>query len=726
MRSRFLYILPVLLLWGQCIFAQVTEVRRCTENEIPMDARREYINQASMYLQTYYNQLLLNVNEMMVQQVFIQNHMDAESVRYKPEFMLQLDENSVHLRPDQYLLQLNKEFGTFDTEKLELEVTNVTIDNHDFYLPNLISCYVIAEYDLILLQEGKQLYKRRCRAYCLFPRVSVSIMVRLMQVEPVNDLVAYQIPKSNKDKRTVTFVDKESEMETEWKRANTLYDNKQYSEAVTIYQKLMNQGYAKAFNSMGLCYNYGHGVKKDLQKANELYVQSANKGYVRGMTNIGNNYQNGEGVEVDLTKAAEWYCKAAEQGDSIGQNNLGICHEYGMGVAQDLKKAVALYRKSAEQGYYGGQINLGSCYASGKGVPQDSIEAERLYKLATVSGNPKAQAMLGTIYLIDEKYTKAFCWYEKAASQNHGPGFEGLAYCYEYGLGTEQNLQKAFEYNKKSADFGDKESQNKVGEFYYRGTGVSQNYMEAVNYFRAAAEQGYADAQINLGSCYINRLGVENDDKQAFYWFEQAAQQNNSVGISNLGFCYEYGRGVNQDYSKAMENYLKAAEMGCTYSMCSIGSLFQNGKGVPKDNIKAQEWYLKAAEKNYPRAQYLLALILLADGEDVSSAALWFERASQNGYVDAYAYIGMCYLNGLGIEKDFKKAYEWYKKSAEANNVDGQYSMGGIYENGIYVVKDIKKARYWYKLAAEQGDEDAVKALKRLDSTGNTPATTKK
>jgi TPR repeat protein len=52
--------------------------------------------------------------------------------------------------------------------------------------------------------------------------------------------------------------------------------------------------------------------------------------------------------------------------------------------------------------------------------------------------------------------------------------------------------------------------------------------------------------------------------------------------------------------------------------------------------------------------------------------------------------------------------------------------MGGIYENGIYVVKDIKKARYWYKLAAEQGDEDAVKALKRLDSTGNTPATTKK
>ena len=74
--------------------------------------------------------------------------------------------------------------------------------------------------------------------------------------------------------------------------------------------------------------------------------------------NLGVRYQLGEGVPKDLGKAAELLQKAADQGYAPAQLNLGELYEKGEGVPKDLGKAAELYKKAADQGNQRAIINL--------------------------------------------------------------------------------------------------------------------------------------------------------------------------------------------------------------------------------------------------------------------------------------------------------------------------------------------------------------------------------
>ncbi len=61
-------------------------------------------------------------------------------------------------------------------------------------------------------------------------------------------------------------------------------------------------------------------------------------------------YQNGQGVEKDLTKASYFYSKACELKEGDGCGALGGLYYNGDGVKQDFKKAVALFKKACKLG----------------------------------------------------------------------------------------------------------------------------------------------------------------------------------------------------------------------------------------------------------------------------------------------------------------------------------------------------------------------------------------
>ena len=48
------------------------------------------------------------------------------------------------------------------------------------------------------------------------------------------------------------------------------------------------------------------------------------------------------------------------------------------------------------------------------------------------------------------------------------------------------------------------------------------------------------------------------------------------------------------------------------------------------------------------------------------------------GYVEAQFKLGVCYANGKGSGKGYKKAFEWYKKAAMQGNVEAQYNLGFV------------------------------------------------
>lgn len=70
--------------------------------------------------------------------------------------------------------------------------------------------------------------------------------------------------------------------------------------------------------------------------------------------------------------------------------------------------------------------------------------------------------------------------------------------------------------------------------------------------------------------------------------------------------------------------------------------------------------------------------------------------------------------NGTGTNSDYEKAFYWFEKAAENGSVEAMYNLGQCYELGNGIPRNKKKAIHWYTLAADNGDEDALEKLSLL------------
>ncbi len=140
---------------------------------------------------------------------------------------------------------------------------------------------------------------------------------------------------------------------------------------------------------------------------------------------------------------------------------------------------------------------------------------------------------------------------------------------------------------KEKAKLGDKESQYRLG-IYYRN---NNNLSKAFELYKQSANQNYPVAQNELGNCYLEGKGVEKDYEKAFYWYEKASKSNYFDAINNLGYMYDLGLGIKEDDKKAIQLYEDAASKGSIRAMHNVGFLYKNGQGTPKNNIQAYKWF---------------------------------------------------------------------------------------------------------------------------------------
>jgi TPR repeat protein len=146
---------------------------------------------------------------------------------------------------------------------------------------------------------------------------------------------------------------------------------------------------------------------------------------------------------------------------------------------------------------------------------------------AALSGNAAAQNDLGYYYYLENQYTNAFYWFQKAAVAGE-PQAEGrLGDCFSYGQGVGQNDAAAAYCYRKAAQNGDVHGEYKLGQIYEQGRGVNQDYLQAASCYRKAADKGYPDAAAALSHLYANGLGVTADQQKAQYWANRAQQLQN-------------------------------------------------------------------------------------------------------------------------------------------------------------------------------------------------------
>lgn len=138
----------------------------------------------------------------------------------------------------------------------------------------------------------------------------------------------------------------------------------------------------------------------DYAEALPLFTQAGQQGHMKAFRYLGLMYENGYGVPRDIQKAVSYYQEAADKGDVTGTYYLGLCYEEGKGVAQDFARAKALYEKAAQRSDHvgaPGKMGLGSLYEKGEGVPKDLQKARYWYELAKVAGDTDADAALARV-----------------------------------------------------------------------------------------------------------------------------------------------------------------------------------------------------------------------------------------------------------------------------------------------------------------------------------------
>ena len=276
---------------------------------------------------------------------------------------------------------------------------------------------------------------------------------------------------------------------------------------------------------------------------------------------------------------------------------------------------------------------------------EDFQKAEQLLLNESGAGNVLAIQDLGKLYSTDKlgekDEKKSFSFYEEAFQGfmeiepdsdfmfPYEPKYKGqvmkpvdmrsyvwyrIGKMHCYGLGTEQDYEKAFEWFLKSAQEGNKFAQYSLANLYYYGNGVEKDLSQAFLWYRKSSEQGQPYAPYTVAQMYDKGEYISQSEETAqryykvalsgFLELESKGQADDNL-YYKLGAMYKKGLGTEIDIPKAIEYFEKSAEnMWSTYQ---LGRLYLFGaEGVEKDKEKAAQWLTKSANDGNEYAQNML------------------------------------------------------------------------------------------------------------------------
>ena len=182
---------------------------------------------------------------------------------------------------------------------------------------------------------------------------------------------------------------------------------------------------------------------------------------------------------------------------------------------------------------------------------------------------------------------------------------------------------------------------------------------------------------------------------------------------------YELGRAyaANRQMPEAIAAWRRAADKGSTSAMVELGVLYGTGAGVTRDEAQARKLFEHAAQAGNPRGVSNLAALGGGGGgapaDPARSRELLAKAAETNA--EAQYQLGLMMANGTGGAQDDAGARNLFEKAAAQNHPGALERMGAFTQEGRGGPKDSGAAKAYYERAAALGDEDAKKALKRIE-----------
>lgn len=159
-----------------------------------------------------------------------------------------------------------------------------------------------------------------------------------------------------------------------------IYDSKfqDYVSAAKYYRSAADGGNTDAMNNLGLLYESGYGVPKDINKSLALYRKAAESGNCFACYNLGNCYRLGKGVSTDYYAAVDWLKKAIDNGYRQDSQDLSFLIGEMLYHLNDAECYTWL-EKSVESGNLLSRIGLGACMVKGLGTDKDVNHAVKIF-----------------------------------------------------------------------------------------------------------------------------------------------------------------------------------------------------------------------------------------------------------------------------------------------------------------------------------------------------------
>ena len=280
-----------------------------------------------------------------------------------------------------------------------------------------------------------------------------------------------------------------------------------YRRGFSWAEKAAHDNYAPGLVTLGGAYFLGLGVTTNHAKAVKCLLAAAKQGETDAMWKLGVCYETGVGLGKDLVRAKKLYAKSAALTNCIAQIRLAAIYlqeknycEYVNSMERGvlLKERDKVNYNTTDHEYMLGII----LKAGARGVKPDPARAMRYLRRAADKGSADAQ------YELADSFAK--------------------------GNGCEQNYKQANKYFEKAANQGNAKSCMRLADAYLNGYGVPMNKKLVAMWAERAANLGSPEGQRVLGLCYLNGLGVTCDVQKAKTLLEKAAARGNDEAKKSL------------------------------------------------------------------------------------------------------------------------------------------------------------------------------------------------
>ncbi len=152
--------------------------------------------------------------------------------------------------------------------------------------------------------------------------------------------------------------------------------NGKTDEAVELYRKAAAAGDTRALVSLGLLYELGQGLPKNLEKARELFEQAYAHGSADGAINLAVSLYSGAGGQRDVPRAITLLEFASSEGAARATYNLGVFAKEG--IYETPESAVGFFERAARQGYAEGALAAAAIYDEGFHTEKSPAKASDL------------------------------------------------------------------------------------------------------------------------------------------------------------------------------------------------------------------------------------------------------------------------------------------------------------------------------------------------------------